>query len=335
MKLIENTFIGFSLADALGVPVEFRSRDILKQFPMDDMIGYGSYNLPPGTWSDDSSLSFCLADSLCDGYNLEDMAAKFVAWSDSKIWTARGEVFDIGNQTQISMSILNRILDGRSNVSFNLLGNNTDVYSNGNGSLMRIIPLLFCIKGKPLEEQFKIIWEVSALTHPHIRSAMACFIYLKLAEHILLGEPLEKAYSKMKKGVNAYFEANEFDEREVSLFDRILKSNIQELNEDDIKSSGYVLHTLEASIWCLLNSDSYLKSVFKAINLGADTDTTACVVGGIAGMYYGLDEVPKEWLEKLARIDDIKELSKRFEERYEIEGASVRFIKKIFNFRKK
>lgn len=316
MKKIENIFIGFSLADALGVPVEFNSRDSLRKNPVVDMRGHGTYNQVAGTWSDDSSLAFCSADSLCDGYNLIDMSQKFVNWSRALTWTPYGRVFDIGNQTRKTIHQLSKILDNKDYESLELLKYEQDPYTNGNGSLMRIIPLLYYINEKPIKEQFNIIWNVSALTHPHIRSAIACLIYLKFAEFVDIGLEFKEAYSKTRDVISEFLINEEIAENEVKLFDRIIKNDISILEEIDINSSGYVLSTLEASFWCLLNTKSYLDAVFKAINLGEDTDTTACVVGGIAGLKYGLDEVPEDWVNKLARLDDIKELSNRYKEVY-------------------
>lgn len=313
---IENIFIGFSLADALGVPVEFKSRETLRQDPVIDMRSYGTYGQPAGTWSDDSSLAFCLADSLCDGYNLKDIATKFVKWKLADNWTPHGQVFDIGNQTRSAIYQLFDLLEKQDYDSLKLLKYDQDERTNGNGSLMRILPLLFYIKGKPIKEQFQIVWEISALTHPHIRSAMACLIYLKFAEFVYEGLSLKIAYTKMKKVINAFFKESDISKKEVTLFNRILVNDIYKLTEDEIHSEGYVLYTLEASLWCLLNTKSYLKAVFKAINLGEDTDTTATVVGGIAAMYYGLEEVPKKWINQLAKLEDIKELSQRFEKKY-------------------
>ena len=316
MTKIENIFIGFSLADALGVPVEFNTRASLLKAPVTDMRSYGTYNQAAGTWSDDSSLSFCLAESLCNGYDIIAISQNFVDWSYSKIWTPYGNVFDIGNQTRTSIRTLDKILENKDFDSLYKLKYDNDEYTNGNGSLMRILPLLFFIKEMPIKEQFKTIWEVSALTHPHFRAALSCLIYLKFAEYIYSGLSIQESYLQMKLDINEFCIDEAFSIVELKHFDRLLKHNIKELNVDDIKSSGYVIDTLEASFWCLLNSNSYLDSVFKAINLGHDTDTTACVVGGIAGMHYGLDEVPKKWIKKLARIEDIKKLAYKFEKSF-------------------
>ena len=164
---------------------------------------------------------------------------------------------------------------------------------------------------------FEIIWEVSALTHGHIRSAISCLIYLKFAEYILDGLKLKEAYVNMQKDIIQFYKDEEISEYEQEHFKRLIVSNISNLDINEIKSDGYVIHTLEASFWCLLTTDSYLDSVFKAINLGDDTDTTATVVGGISGLVYGLDNVPENWLNALARKNDIVKLSEEFAKEYE------------------
>lgn len=323
---IEDLFIGLSLADALGVPYEFRSRSAMKTNPANTMIGYGTYNQPPGTWSDDSSLTFCLAESLLEGYNLLGIGSKFIEWKNEQIWTPFGEVFDIGIQTSKSINSLRDLISQNDLEGIKTLKYSTNEYTNGNGALMRILPLLFYIKGKNISTQFDIIRDVAALTHPHIRSAIACLIYLKLAEFILIGNEIREAYHLTKKEIRTFFIEHKIAEREVKWFDRIINDDISLLTESEIQSSGYVIHTLEASFWCLLNSKSYEESVFKAINLGEDTDTTACVVGGIAGLYFGLENIPDEWFNKLARIDSIKDLAKKFHEKYQ-EKITIKLIK--------
>lgn len=312
---IQDMFLGLSLADALGVPVEFKSRIELKQNPVDTMLEYGTHYQPKGTWSDDSSLTFCLAESLIsDGINLTDISKRFVNWKNSAYWTPHGEVFDIGIQTAKSISILFQILSEKREDDLKLLKYEANEYTNDNGSLMRILPLVFYIRNKDIKEQFDIIWNISSLTHGHIRSAIACLIYLKLAEFIIEGTTIRQAYINTKEVVGAFLNEGEISESEQQHFYRILKGDISKYSESEMSSSGYVLHTLEASLWCLLNTGEYLDSVFKAINLGEDTDTTATVVGGIAGLYYGIKDVPKEWLDSLARYDEIKDLSLRFKQ---------------------
>jgi ADP-ribosyl-[dinitrogen reductase] hydrolase len=305
---IKAAFFGMAVGDALGVPVEFKGRDYLRSSPVTGMLAHGCWDQPAGTWSDDSSLAFCLADALCEGYDLNRIAQYFIDWHDKGFWGAHHEVFDVGNATSHAIWQLKK---GTSpSVSGGMMTGD-----NGNGSLMRILPLIFYIKDLPVQERYNKIREVSSITHAHFRSVFACFIYLELALEVMKGNALSKAYENMKQTVNTYSLKNEFAENEVALFTRILKNDIAALPENEIHSSGYVLHTLEASLWCLLNTNSYADGVLKAVNLGEDTDTTACVTGGIAALVYEYDSIPKEWLEVIARRKDIENLCDRFAEK--------------------
>ncbi|MEO7216128.1 ADP-ribosylglycohydrolase family protein [Mucilaginibacter sp.] len=305
----KDILFGVAVGDALGVPVEFKSRQEILKKPVTDMIGYGTYGMPPGTWSDDSSLTFCLADALADGYDLQKIADNFVKWRYKNFWTARGEVFDVGMATQ---QAIERIAKGARPD----LAGGFDSHSNGNGSLMRILPLLFYIKDKPIKDRFTIVKEVSSVTHGHIRSAIAWFYYLEFARKLLSGGDLLEVYNQLKTDVTGYLNTTTIVRSEVEIFDSLLKQDIYTLNIDEIKSSGYVLHTLEASIWCLLNTSSYSEAVLKAVNLGEDTDTTAAVTGGLAALKYGFETIPEKWLIMLSRKKDIDDLAQRLAVKY-------------------
>lgn len=291
---VKDVLYGIATGDALGVPVEFLSRAAIAKEPVTGMIGYGTHHQRPGTWSDDSSLTFCLAEMLCGEYDLTNLANRFINWKNYGYCTPHGEVFDIGIATS---EAIHRLEAG---IAPTLAGGNSEM-SNGNGSLMRILPLLFYVKDKPVEERFKIISEVSSLTHRHIRSITACFIYLELALNILLGKDKETAYQDMCKTANDFLADTEH-------FNRILSGSIPQLTIDEIKSTGYVIHTLEAAIWCLLKTSDYKSAVLQAVNLGDDTDTTAAVAGGIAGLLYGWETIPAEWVNLLAKKATIDNL---------------------------
>ena len=295
--------VGVCVGDALGVPVEFVSRDKLKLNPIKDMVGYGTYNQPPGTWSDDSSLTLCLAESLCKGFNIHDIADKFIKWLYEGYWTPYGETFDIGNTTYIAISRL------KSGVN-PLDAGPKDEFSNGNGSLMRILPLSFYLEKMKKEEQFEITHKVSRITHGHLRSQMACGIYIQIAINLLKEDPPEIAYKKAKEISLDYYSREPYV-YELKHFDRILKSDIRKLPLDLIKSTGYVIDTLEASLWSFLNSKTFKDAVLTAVNLGGDTDTIGAVTGGLAGIYYGYSAIPKDWVKKIAKVDEIIELSER------------------------
>lgn len=294
---------GLCVGDALGVPFESYSGEELKGSPVTTMVGYGIHNQPVGTWSDDSSLTFCLADSLCQGLNLGDIAHKFCAWLYQGYWTPHGKTFGVGNTTRNAISRLKR---GVNPVEAGDKGE----YSNGNGSLMRILPLAYYLENARASEKFEVTHQVSCLTHANVRSQMACSIYVQLAINLLKGDKPKSAYGKMKAVILDFYQKEPY-RRELDNFSRVLKGDISKLTEDEINSSGYVVDTLEASLWCFLNGNSYAETVLRAVNLGGDTDTTGAVTGGLAGIYYGGKNIPRDWVEQIARKEDITELANR------------------------
>lgn len=306
--MVKDAIFGLAVGDALGVPVEFKSRETIRRNPVTDMIGYGTYNLPPGTWSDDSSLAFCLAEALTQDFDLNTISYNFQRWLYQSYWTPYGEVFDVGITTRQAINNL------RAGTRPDLAGGFFEK-ENGNGSLMRILPLLFYIKDKRVEERFELTRQVSSITHGHMRSVIACFYFLEYARGLINREDKFSIYKNLQKDVSNFLHSSSINPSEIKLFDRFLTDDIQNLPEDQIRSGGYVLHTLEASIWCLLTTDTYQGAVLKAVNLGLDTDTTGAVTGGLAGLLYGYDNIPAHWMTQLARRKDIDDLAMRLTER--------------------
>ncbi len=312
-KIIDS-FLGFCVADALGVPVEFRDREQMKQNLVTNMREYGTHQQPAGTWSDDSSMAFCLAESLCKGYDLHDIANNFVKWYEHGFWAAHGKVFDIGIATAHA---LKRVKNGTNP----LLSGGITERDNGNGSLMRILPLIFYIKDKDIKTRYELVAEVSSITHAHIRAILGCFIYTEFALQLLAGQEKRQAYKNMQIIVNDFIQKFEIcSSAELNKYYRILENPIQDVEIKDIEeyeehriySSGYVVSTLEASIWCFLKTENYADAVLKAVNLGSDTDTVGCVTGGLAGLYYGASTIPQEWIDVIARKEDIINLAENF-----------------------
>ena len=295
---ITGAIIGLAVGDALGVPVEFQRRSVLRGKPVTDYIAFGVHNQPAGTWSDDTSLAMCLAESLLGGYDLHDIAQSFCRWRRAAHWTAHGVVFDIGIATSAA---IDRLED---RVSPQVAGGDGET-SNGNGSLMRIMPLLPLIEPLPPAERRRLIQEVSSVTHRHIRSVFACLVYLEFARALLQGASKQAAWEEMNSAIAAHLAEVPIDPSELAHFRRILTGDILNCAEPDVQSSGYVVHTLEASLWCFMNGDSYEESVLAAVNLGDDTDTTGAVTGALCGLYYGIDAIPERWRAGLARHADI------------------------------
>jgi ADP-ribosyl-[dinitrogen reductase] hydrolase len=306
-NIYKDILFGIAVGDALGVPVEFKSRQTIAQNPVTDMIGFGTYNLPAGTFSDDSSLAFCLAEALTQTFSLQSIGNNFIAWLDDNYWTPRGHVFDVGIA---SRQAIRRLQNGCNPE----LAGGMSASENGNGSLMRILPLLVYIKDKAVTDRYQITKQVSSITHGHIRSIIACFYYLEFARQIINGVDKFQIYQTLQIEVPKHLNSLAINPDEIKLFDRLLKGNIYDLTEDEISSTGYVLHTLEASIWCIMTTDNFKTATLKAVNLGGDTDTTGAVTGGLAGLLYGFDTIPKNWLLQMARIDDITDLANRLQD---------------------
>jgi ADP-ribosylglycohydrolase len=297
---VEAVILGVAVGDALGVPVEFKPRGAFK---VKGMTGYGTHNQPAGTWSDDTSLSLCLADAMSHDWTtagiVEKTAKNFIRWVDDADFTAHGNVFDIGISTSKAIKNLKA---GRGPAESGC----ADVSENGNGSLMRIAPLVFYIANKPETERLEIVRRVSGITHAHSWSVAACFIYLEyLRSFLFLHSDKKAAYSALR---SQFDDTNLIDSATICRFERLLWTDITRLPEAEIKSGGLVVDTLEAAMWCFLTTENYRDAVLKAVNLGSDTDTTAAVTGGLAGLYYGLENIPQKWVDSLARLPEIREV---------------------------
>ncbi|OGX84067.1 ADP-ribosylglycohydrolase family protein [Hymenobacter coccineus] len=307
--------LGLAVGDALGVPVEFRSRDERRRDPVTGLRAYGTHDQPAGTWSDDASLTFCLAETLArpagllGAPDLADFARRCINWLDNAYWTATAETFDVGNATRAAIGRL------RKGVEPTKAGPRTQA-DNGNGALMRILPLAFhqTWRAKPLDldAAWALTAAVASVTHGHPRSTLGCFLYLLVARGLLAGLPPAAAYAQMMAAANPWLRHGSIPAAvEDIYYRRVLDGSLPALLEAEIESSGYVVHTLEAALWCLLNQTSYAATVLAAVNLGRDTDTTGAVAGGLAGLAYGEVGLPAEWLGPLARRADIEELAER------------------------
>ena len=267
MSKLKSAIYGLAVGDALGVPFEFANRC---SFNCKDMVGYRTHNQPPGTWSDDTSMTLATCASIKENnkkINIKDIRKRFENWIFEGEYTANGDVFDYGITT------INALSRGKGYF---------DINSNGNGSLMRILPLAF------VNASDNEINKVSAITHGHEISIEGCRIYVAIARKLLKGKNLKEILSEI----------------EVSEVYSSLRT-LDGVGENDIKSTGYVVDTLEASLWCILKTDNYRSAVLKAVNLGDDTDTVGAVTGGLAGIIYGYEDIPKEWISVLQNKEEI------------------------------
>lgn len=293
MKVYDG-IIGLVVGDALGVPFEFKKRDTFKA---EKMTGYGTYNQPPGTWSDDSSLTLATVASIggTGKIDLADIMDNFIMWLNDGAYTPYGSVFDVGRSTRKAIF---RYANGVEPLK---CGGQTYM-DNGNGALMRILPLAF------IPHTTQDILNVSKLTHAHEISQTACSLYIYIAGKLIEGTSIKEAICSL-----AYLQPV----MQMEEFKRI--AYIGELNRDEIRSSGYVVDTLEAALWCLWVTNTYKDCVLTAVNLGGDTDTVAAVTGGLAGIVYGCggkSGIPTCWINQIARKEWIQSLCDNFESKF-------------------
>ena len=306
---IKAVMIGHAVGDALGVPVEFCKREQRKKQPVTDMMGYGTYPVPAGAWSDDTSMSIAALDSFAGGcLDFDGIMDNFIMWLSQDEYTPTGETFDVGHTCLCA--IRNRMKN--KDLPATQCGQGGE-YANGNGSLMRIHPfVLYAYFVMPHETGddhslwMTLIRYASLLTHAHDRSVMACYIYGYILTSLLKEPTRESLAAGIQFAGEDLNHLHEFEH-----YARLFAPDFAALPEEEIKSSGYVVDTLEAAVWCLLTTDSYRDCVLKAVNLGGDTDTVAAVAGGLAGALYGYEGIPQAWRETLIKREWIEEMCER------------------------
>ncbi len=300
---IAGGLLGAVVGDALGLPVEGALRDWLDADPVGDMRGGGPHGQPAGSWSDDSSLLLALAESLCDGYNLDRVGAAFLAWWQRGDWTPYGRVFGYGATTAAAMY---RLAVGVPAAHAGLAGEG----HNGNGALMRTLPVALWFRNDS-RRMLDAAHEVSGLTHAHPRSQVCCGVYCLVAAGLLDGLGRTEAVRRAVTCAGTEYQRSP-RESELCHLEAVLSLRVLDLPRDQVRSGGYVVEALEACLWSLVRGESFRDALLAAVNLGGDSDTVGCLTGGLAGVHFGAEAIPEEWVRPLARGADIADLCVRF-----------------------
>ena len=313
---IKNSFngiLGLAIGDAMGVPLEFISRESLMENPVTEMKGYGSHDMPKGTWSDDTSMTLATLDSIKNTGKIDytDIANNFLKWFKDAKYTASNQTFDVGRTTLRALAKYEQ-----DNSEPTKCGENNEL-SNGNGSLMRILPIAYYCYGQskmfnrmPEDKVLEIVRGVSSITHRHEISILGCYIYTIYALRLLYGDGKYDAYKYIKN-----LNYSMFKKDSINRYKRILENNISKLDINEIKTTGYIVDTLEATMWVILNTNNFNHAIIGAINLGDDTDTIGACTGGLAGIIYGEEQINPNWRNSLLKYDYIKNLCKQFDEK--------------------
>ncbi|KAK2759802.1 hypothetical protein FQN54_002536 [Arachnomyces sp. PD_36] len=313
---IKGSIFGVAVTDALGGPVEFMPRGV---FP--EVTGFRhneTFDVPPGTWTDDTSMTLCLAQALIDakGGDFVPQAAirNYVNWFKNGYLSATGDCFDIGAGTTKALMIWDEYLfSAKSKVEKDdPVGHEggqplidkalkREMFC-GNGSLMRVAPIGL-VYHRDLDLALCNAALSSDATHPYPTCAECCMLYTRLIVNSLKGATKETLASEIAC----------IDLRDPKLRDRLSRyKGIEDWvarDESGIKSSGYVVSTIEASLWAFFTTNSFRKGALKVVNLGDDADTVGAVFGGIAGAYYGFESIPEEWIEGLQKKEVVAEIA--------------------------
>ncbi|WP_210487276.1 ADP-ribosylglycohydrolase family protein [Rufibacter aurantiacus] len=302
IERFKGSLLGLAAGDALGTTLEFTQPGHFE--PITEMVGGGPFHLKPGQWTDDTSMALCLADSLlhCNGFDAKDQMQRYVRWYREGYRSSSGECFDIGNATYQALSRFEQTQDPFSG--------STNPCSAGNGSIMRLAPVpLFYYQTPELALQHAA--DSSRTTHGAKTAVDACVYLAGLLMGALQGKSKEELLQPLYTPVPGFWQQYELSPE----VEEVAKGSFKQHNPPFIKGSGYVVKSLEAALWAFYNSSTFEEGCLMAVNLGDDADTTGAVYGQLAGAYYGMQAIPKQWLNLLTDREEISQLASKLLEK--------------------
>ncbi|NVK12042.1 MAG: ADP-ribosylglycohydrolase family protein [Gammaproteobacteria bacterium] len=277
--------VGLAVGDAVGTTLEFRPPGSFKHIT--DMVGGGPFQLNEGEWTDDTSMALCLAESLlsCHGFDAVDQMQRYCRWQDEGYLSSNGRCFDIGNTVSAALQRFRR----QPNRPF---CGSTDPHSAGNGGLMRLAPVVIYFASRP-ELAIWFAEESTRTTH----GAKTC---LETSAHMakLL---LELFNASSKSDVLDWLATKE----DLARWQEIKSAPRSQWPSLGLRGTGYVIESYHAARFCFWATDNYKEAVLMAANLGDDADTTAAIVGQLAGAFYGLEGIPARWRAQIAQSEFI------------------------------
>lgn len=281
--------LGLAVGDAVGTAVEFHPRGSFR--PLVDMVGGGPFDLEPGQWTDDTSMALCLGTSLveCGGFDAADQMRRYCRWAETGYLGSTGTCFDIGRTVAASLRRFRR--DGTP------FAGSTAPNTAGNGCIMRLAPvaMFYC---PDVEAARHHAAESSRTTHGAAECLDACRLFAGILCRALQGMTREDVLLR---------DAATF--RGAERIEAIARGAYRDKVARDIRGTGYVVHSLEAALWCFARAGTFEEAVLAAANLGDDADTTAAVCGQVAGAFHGESGIPARWRERLALRDEIAALA--------------------------
>ncbi|MGQ2375733.1 ADP-ribosylglycohydrolase family protein [Companilactobacillus zhachilii] len=290
-RQIENILYAGVVGDALGVPVEFAKRD---SYYINSMTAGGTWEQPAGSWSDDTSFTLPLMENLTANGDYEQLMKKFENYMFHNEYTPDNLAFGIGH------SCAKAVRNWSVNHYSALDCGDPSVYANGNGALMRLAPLAIHLADEPdLQKRLQATYEYTCLTHRHPRAIVGSYIYLEVLHGLLNGYALRSVLDRLPDQLNQALQNRPDELAELPKYDEVFQNNFGMTLRKEIKSTGYVVDSLLASVWCVLNSTSIDNAIILAVNLGDDTDTIASLTATISSCENLKDSVKAEWKNQL------------------------------------
>ena len=297
LSRIQGGIFGVAIGDALGVPIEFRKRNTFEK--VTDFQYCQTFKLNPGEWSDDTSMTLCLAHSLITqkGFNLKNQTEQYIKWFLDGFMSHNGKAIGIGYTTLLSLTLYIK-----TKKIYTIL---TDEKYSGNGSLMRVLPVILFF-AHDIEKAVYYSGESSKNTHGSQIAIDACRYFAYIICKIIHGTTKEEIKSKeFKQQTIDFFNKKPLHKK----VEKIIEGEYFEKNTDEIKSTGYVVDTLESALWSFITTDNFETALLKAVNLGDDADTVGSITGQIAGVYYGYNQIPNRWTKNIAKKEWLKSIS--------------------------
>lgn len=286
--------LGLAAGDALGTTVEFRPRGSFE--PLTDMIGGGPFGLGPGQWTDDTSMALCLAESLLahGGFDAHDQMGRYLNWWKWGYLSSTGSCFDIGTTVRSALERFER--------SGEPYSGSVEPEAAGNGSLMRLAPVAL-FYAPNIDEVIEFSAQSSRTTHGAPEAVECCQLLGFVLARCLAGKPKHEVLN------GSGLALSELKVSELATGQYLNKSR------NEVRGSGYAVASLEAALWCFQTTSTFEAAALEAANLGEDADTTAAIVGQVAGAFYGVQGIPAGWLEKLHMREEITKMAEGLYER--------------------
>lgn len=287
---VVGALLGLACGDAVGTTLEFELRGTFT--PIEDMVGGGPFKLKAGEWTDDTSMALCLGASLLHKQEFDpvDQMNRYCNWYHYGYMSSTGECFDIGGT--VSKALDDYLETG------NPFSGSTDEYASGNGALMRLAPVpMYYHADKEACLRFAV--DSSRTTHASPECLDSAELFASLLFH---------SFRTINK--HDIFSMSKYRARTPKVADMV---NLKFLKQpyEALTGSGYVIESLEAALWCFMQTDDFEQAILTAANIGNDADTTAAICGQIAGAFYGASGIPEKWINKLTMRDDIQTMAER------------------------